>query len=156
MKIDNNPGSKKMSKLGTEAQLLSQLMAQSQWAKKTVADSSVSVPDQSADRAGSEGTADEQPLRTRASKRKATEDVATLPPVTAVPIAQVVTSTGLRVGEHVEAASKRTRVVLSVARASASGKLKAIAGEMRLEDNGFVHLVAERLKSGGLDRMVQL
>lgn len=89
-------------------------------------------------------------------KRKETEEVETLPPITAMPVAQVVTSTGLRVDDHVEMAPKRTRIASSAVNAPAFGKLKAVAKEFRLEDERYVHRVAEMLKSAGFERMVQL
>lgn len=144
-----------MSRLGTEAQLLARLMAQARKEKLAIADTSVMVQDQSA---GSEDNTYEQPPRARAAskKRRVTEEVAMPLTVTTVSIAQVVTSTGLRVGEHVGPAIKRTKVVSSAAKATASGMLKIIAEEVGLEDDGFVRRVAERLRLGGLDRMVQL
>lgn len=56
-------------------------------------------------------------------------------PGTTLPWFQAVTLTRLQVGEHVEVApSKRTKVTVSSAPASAQGKLKAIAKDARLED----------------------
>lgn len=161
-KVDNDPGAKKMSKLGTEAQLLARLIAQraknadSSDRQPTALESRSSIPD-SSDLDGSEDAADEQPLRVRAAakKRKVYEETETPPPlVTAIPISQVVTPTGLQVGEHIELAPKRVKLVPPVRKASAFGKLKDVVSELRLEDEGFVRRVTERLKSEGLDKMV--
>lgn len=136
-----------MSAFGSEEELLAQLMSQGEVAKSTPG---VSAADTGA------GGDDEIPLRTRPHQRKRKAAVSSglgEAVVSAVPVSEAVTLTGLRVGDHVEAAPpKRTKV----ASASGKGRLGVIAEEARLEDEGFIRHVADRLKHEGLDRVSQV
>jgi hypothetical protein len=155
VKVDNDPRRRKMSQLGTEAQLLARLMEQARKAKMAAGGDQGAVASGAAEGDGSD---EEVPLQTRLrqKKRKALAGSSADPEgvPAARPLQDVVTATGLTVGEHVPAPSKKSKLVTVASKDTRSSKLSVVAKEAQLEDEGFIRHVAERLKSAGLDRLV--
>lgn len=153
MKVDNDPGKKKMSSFGSEEDLLAQLMGQGEVTKTAPGAVVSSVAVESTEE-------DDVPLRARAHQRKRKAVASSgheTALVSATPVSGSVTLTGLQVGEHVEVVpSKRVKAAGSRAPAPAQRRLKAIAEDARLEDEGFIRHVAGRLKHAGLDRVSQV
>ena len=151
-----------MSKLGTEAELLARLMEQARKAKMAGGgDREVVVsqaPGEGADPIPVDSD-EEVTLQTRLRQKKrkapASSSAGAAGVISALPLRDVVTTTGLTVGEHVPAPSKKTKVVTAESRDARASKVAAVAKEAQLEDEGFIRHVAERLRSAGLDRLVQ-
>ena len=162
VKVDNDPSKKKMSKLGTEAQLLARLMEQARQAKMGIGGATEVVV--SAAPGGGVGpvpadTDEEATLQARLNQRKRKATVGSSAGAedapSALPLGDAVTVTGLTVGEHVPGPQKKTKLVAAAPKDTRPSKLSIVAKEALLEDEGFIRHVAERLKSAGLDRMVQ-
>lgn len=162
VKVDNDQSKQKMSKLGTEAQLLARLMEQARKAKREAAGSrEVVIP---VEVEGSEQPVpiesdEDVPLRVRMNQKKrkapvSSSTVAATAPI-GLPPSDAVTTTRLSVGGHVTAPAKKTKVVTAGPGEARPSKLSLVAREAQLDDEGFLRHVAKRLRSAGLDRMVQ-
>jgi hypothetical protein len=162
VKIDNDPSKQKMSKLGTESQLLARLMEQARKSKMVpVGAKEVAVPAAPGENevvipvdSDEEGT-----LHTQSHQRKRKAPAGSSTDAEGVLVAQplrdAVKVTGLTVGDHVPAPSKKTKLATAASKDTRTGKVSAVAKEAQPEDEGFIRHVAERLRSAGLDRMVQ-
>lgn len=151
-----------MSKLGTKAQLLAQLMEQACKAKREAVGAREVVAVVAVEETGEPATIESDEdvtLRVRLNQRKRKAAVGSstdvIAPLTGLPLSAVVTTKGLSVGDHVVASAKRTKVVTAGSKDTRSSKLSVVTKEAQLEDEGFIRHIAERLRSAGLDRMVQ-
>jgi hypothetical protein len=81
-------------------------------------------------------------LRTRLTQRKmkvpagSSKDLATIP--TGLRVSEVVTATGMSVGDHIDVPSKRTKVVASASGEARQSKLSRVSKEAQLKDEGFL------------------